>query len=104
MEKKSTPLLDEHLQSLQGMQEAETDPFFYTRLKAKMENQSVTQGWGFSLKPALAIISLVILLAVNGFMLVQQFKTNKTKDTAAPSSSSLEKFAQSYDQTISSSY
>jgi hypothetical protein len=43
-----------------------------------------------------------LLLGVNGFMLSQQFKTKPT--VPASSSSSLQSFAESYDQTISSSY
>jgi len=101
MKKKSTPLVDEHLQSLQGMQEAGTDDFFYTRLKARMEKDKAQQGWSFPLRPAWVVGSLVLLLAVNGFMLSQKFKTGKTQKTT---SSTLQSFAESYDQTIVSSY
>ncbi|SRR5258705_5890664 len=101
MKKKSTALVDEHLQSLQGMQEAGTDDFFYTRLKARIEKDKAQQGWSFPLKPAWVVGSLVLLLAVNGFMLSQKFKPSKTQKT---SSSTLQSFAESYDQTITSSY
>lgn len=99
MEKKSTPLVDEHLQILQGMQEVGTDDFFYTRLKARMEKENSQQGWSFPLKPVWVVGTLALLLAVNGFMLSQQSKTTSTVST-----SSLQSFAESYDQTISSSY
>src|SRR5450631_3379772 len=99
MKNRTTALVDEHLQAVQGMQEAETDPFFYTRLKARMEKGKTAQGWSFPLKPAWVITTLLLLLVLNGFMLEQQFKTNKSKTTA---SSSLQNFAESYDQTISS--
>jgi hypothetical protein len=102
MEKKSTPLVDEHLQSMQGVQEVGTDDFFYTRLKARMEKEHSQQGWSFPLKPVWVVGTLVLLLTVNGFMLSQQFKAKETKSTA--SASSLQNFAESYDQTISSSY
>ena len=102
MEKKSTPLVDEHLQSILGMQEAATDDFFYTRLKARMEKEKLQQGWSFPLKPVWVVSTLVLLLAVNGIMLAQQFKAKKS--TTAASSSSLQNFAESYDQSISSSY
>ena len=45
MENKSTPLVDEHLQSMQGMKELGADDFFYTRLKARMEREKSQQGW-----------------------------------------------------------
>ena len=100
MDKKITPLVDEHLQSLQGMQEAGTDDFFYTRLKARMEKNLPQLGWGFPLKPVWMIGTLVMLLTVNGIMLAQQFKSKKS--TAIVSPFALQNFAESYDQSISS--
>ena len=99
MEKKSTPLVDEHLQGMQAMQEVGTDDFFYTRLRARMEKEKSQPGWSFPLKPVWIVGTLALLLAVNGFMLSQQSKTKSTT-----SASSLRSFAESYDQTISSSY
>jgi len=101
MKNKSTALVDEHLQSIQAMQEGGTDDFFYTRLKARMEKESSVQGWRFPLKPVWIVGTLALLLAVNGFMLKQQFKTKEAKTTAG--NSSLQNFAESYDQNISSS-
>jgi hypothetical protein len=102
MNKNSTPLVDEHLQSFQAMQEATTDDFFYTRLRGRMQGNQSRQGWSLPLKPVWVISTLSLLLAVNGVMLSQQFKTSKTKTATA--SSSLQSFAESYDQTLSSSY
>lgn len=103
MKNKPTPLLDEHLQSLLGMQEAETDPFFYTRLTARMEKRE-TQGWRFPVKPAWLVGSLVALLAVNSWMLTQQKgKAAEAKpQPAAATASTLQQFAASYDMTLSS--
>lgn len=105
MEKNSTPLVDEHLQSIQGIQETGTDDFFYTRLKAKMlarqsgeENEKQQQGWSFPLKPVWVLGTLVLLLAVNGFMLVNQSASKETTSTV--SGYSLQNFAESYDQSI----
>ena len=100
MEKNSTPLVDDHLQSIQGMQEVGTDDFFYTRLKAKMGKEKSQQGWSFPLKPVWVLGTLVVLLAVNGFMLLNQSATKETTSTV--SRSSLQNFAESYDQSISS--
>src|SRR5262245_56798288 len=99
MKKNSTPLVDEHLESLLGMQEANTDDFFYTRLKGRMQ-QAEPKGWSLPLRPVWVISTLVLLLAVNGFMISQQVKT-KALSTAS-SGNSLQNFAESYDQTISS--
>jgi hypothetical protein len=102
MERKSTPLVDEHLQSIEGMQEVDTDDFFYTRLMARMEREKPGKGWNLPLKPVWVVGSLALLLAMNGFMLLQQSKTKRTN--AVVSTSSLQNFAESYDQSISSSY
>ena len=99
MNKNTTSLVDEHLQSMDAMQEAGMDEFFYTRLKARMEKQNSQPGWNFPLKPVWIVGTLTVLLAANSFMLSQQFKTKKTT-----TASSLQSFAESYDQAISSSY
>ena len=107
MKKNSTPLVDEHLQSIQGMQEVGTGDFFFTRLKARMharqsgeEKEKQQQGWSLPLKPVWVLGTLVLLLAVNGFMLVNQSASKETTPTV--SGSSLQNFAESYDQSISS--
>lgn len=102
MEKKKTILVDEHLQAFTGMQEAGTDDFFFTRLKARMERERPAAGFRFPLHPAWILGSLVLFLAINSFMLLQEFKTNKKNDTA--DLSSLQRFAASYDQSLSTSY
>jgi hypothetical protein len=101
MNKKSTPLVDEHLQSIIGIQEAQTDNFFYTRLRARMEENTPGQEWKLPLKPAWIVGGLTLLLTVNGFMLAHQ-QAKKNSDPVV--SSSLQSFAEAYDQTIVSSY
>ncbi len=81
------------------MQDAATDEFFYTRLKGRMLASENRSEWSLPLKPVWVIGTLALLLAVNGFMLSQQIKTGGTKPAA---SSSLQSFAESYDQSISS--
>ena len=100
MKNNNTPLVDDHLLSLQGMQEAGTDEFFYTRLQARMEREQETTIWQFPLRPVWLIGTLVLLLAVNGFMLTQQVKRNG--NTGSTNGSSIQNFAQGYDQSISS--
>ena len=97
----NTPLADEHLKSLEGMQEAETDPFFYTRLKARMEKENSSEGWSFPLKPVWLVSMLVLVLFVNAFFLVTQVKQNK--ETTAPGTS-LQGFASGYDLSVSTSF
>jgi hypothetical protein len=96
MKKNTTPLVDEHLRSIEGMREASTDDFFYTRLRARMEHRE-NDGWRFPFKPAWIIGMLTLLLVVNGFMLGSSLKTKK-QDTS--SITALQGFAQEYDQNI----
>jgi hypothetical protein len=108
MKKKSTPLVDAHLQSMQGMQEAGTDDFFYTRLKARMlarqsneRNNQLQKGLNFSLKPVWMLGALLLLLVVNVFILSVQFKTGKSETT---NKTNIKNFAASYDQAIYTTY
>ena len=99
MKTKFTPLVDEHLQSLQGMQEVSTDDFFYTRLKSRMEKNLPQQGWGFPLKPVWVIGTLVLLLMTNAVMLTQQWNPKKSTNAISPSSS-LQNFAEEFNLGI----
>lgn len=94
-----TPLTDEYLQSLQQMQEAETDPFFYTRLKARMEKNA--QGWSLPLKSAWLVSLLAVFLFINAFFLVSQVKQNKETSSQ---DTSLQTFATGYDLSVSTSF
>ena len=103
MKKKSTntPLADQYLESVNGMQEAETDPFFYTRLKARMENETTNESWSFPLKPAWLVSMLVLFLFINAFFLVTQVKQNKNTSSQE---TSLQNFASGYDLSVSTSF
>lgn len=105
MKNKSTPLVDEHLQALQSLQETGTDDFFYTRLRARMENKESAKEspgqWSFPLKPVWVIGVMTGLLLINGYMLLSEYKTKHSKTAAG---NSVEQFARAYDQTITSTY
>lgn len=101
MKKVDTSLVDEHLKSLEGMKEATTDDFFYTRLRARLDsrNEKFQRKSPFILRPGWTIATLLILLAMNGYMLSRGMGVKQNeKDT----SSTVIQFAQSYDQTINS--
>lgn len=96
-----TPLADQYLDSLQQITEAETDPFFYTRLKARMEKQVPGTGWSFPLKPVWVVSMLVLFLFINTFFLVTQVK--QSKETSGQNTS-LQNFANGYDLSVSTSF
>ncbi len=98
MEKNITPLVDEHLLSLTGMQEVGTDDFFYTRLRARMEKDEQPV-WRFPVKPVWAVAVLFAFLLANSIMLLQD-----KKQATAVQAGGIQGFANSYDLSVSSSY
>ena len=94
----NTPLVDEHLTAIEEMREAETDEFFYTRLKARMERGIEP---GFPLRPAWLVAILAIFLFVNTLVVSQEIKTSKKTNTE---SAGFQNFASSYNLTVSTPY
>ncbi len=101
MEKRATPLVDEHLESLKGMQEANTDEFFYTRLFARMEN-GTNIGWQLPIQPVWILSVLIFFLGINSFMLSKEFKVRPVNEKTE--NTSIQSFAEAYDQTFHSIY
>ena len=99
MEKNTTPLVDAHLESLVGMQEHTTDEYFYTRLKARMDNRSAQDPWIGGLKPVWIAGSMAVLFVINIYMLSIKTTTKQVNTTEA---NSIKNFAEAYDQTLSS--
>jgi hypothetical protein len=77
--------VDETLNSLDGIQRAEPQPFFYTRLMGRMQRNEKplweTIG-SFLSKPAVAMACLCVILAFNAFILFKQ--GTETNITAQP--------------------
>jgi len=97
MKRVQTPITDEYLKSVQGMK-AETDAFFYTRLRARMERKIEEKGaWVFQLKPVYIITLLLIFLSINSVVLINQVQSKKAEAT----SSTLKSIANSYNLTVS---
>lgn len=65
--------IDNILNAFDGMQPAETPPFFYTRLQAKMEKKTSGNGvLSLLTNPVFAIATVLLFLVVNGYILFQQ--------------------------------
>lgn len=64
--------VDETLKALDGIEQAKPNPFFYTRLKARMEREllqpKTVLGWTF--KPIYAYASLALVLSINIFTII----------------------------------
>jgi len=85
------------LNSLDGLQRAEAAPFFYTRLKARMEKEYSDKGiMGIAwLRPQLAFAALALLAALNVFTIINK-KQDKETYTTATSTSVTEQVASDY--------
>lgn len=99
MKNNLTPLVDAHLESLAGISEHITDEYFYTRLKARMDNRAVGEPRIGGLKPVWIVSSMAVLFVINIYML--NIKTS-TKQVNTMETNSIKSFAEAYDQTISS--
>jgi hypothetical protein len=96
MKKDSLDILENHLSLIGNMKEIGPDPFFYTRLKARMEKENANASWEFPFKPVWVISILIALLAINGILIVEEMgsaKINTDKGVQA--------LAASYDQLVS---
>ncbi len=98
MENHSTSLADDFLQSLQGMKEVETDPFFYTRLKGRMQQHVKPV---FFLKPAWVIATLAFFVSLNIWMISQGSDIN---NNLAEKKSAEQVFAETYNLNSATNY
>lgn len=96
-ERSSTPLADEYMQSLEGIKPAEASPYFYTKLKGRM--QQIESGSFY--KPAWAIAALCCFLIINIWM-VTEVKKNSGQRTE--SSSPAQAFAETFNLNSQSNY
>ncbi len=76
--------INETLKSVEGITQAEPNPFYYTRLKARMERELLQSktvlGWTF--KPIYAYACLATVLMLNVFTIITiNNKSSQPKDT-----------------------
>jgi hypothetical protein len=104
MEQKFLPEenIDAVLKSLDGVQRAEATPFFYTRLKARMERENSSKGiagivW---LRPSMAFATLAIFVILNVVTIINK-KNELEKGLEKTTSTVAEQMAKDYDLSIS---
>ncbi len=95
------------LQSFDGITRAETPPFFYTRLQAKINNPSSPTWWQqlFTAvaKPAFSAMILSLFLALNIQAITMVVKDKKQPITTA-TNPTLQGFAQEYNFSMATIY
>lgn len=82
------------LESLDGIGRAETAPWFYTRLKARLEKGEGVTVWeragSFLARPAVVITGLCVILVANLTLLLQQPVTKPAPTAAVQSETVVE--------------
>ena len=73
--------VEETLNSLDGIQRAEPQPWLFSRVKGRLMQEEKT-AWGtvgsFLARPAIAIAGLCFILILNGFLLFNQEKESSS--------------------------
>ena len=96
MKNMSNEQFEHEMNIISNLKEVGTPNFFYTRLKARMEKEKLSNEIVYPLKPILVICALTLFLFINSLLL-----KNDSNIVNTNSSQEMEAFAASYDQTIS---
>lgn len=98
MSKYQNEKIERALNSLDEMEQIEAPNFFYTRLKAKMENKLQKQPTGFiASRPVFILSALLLLLVVNITVLLPSKKDNSNAEAETVNQKAdLESFMASY--------
>jgi hypothetical protein len=73
------------LDSLDGIQRAEPQPYFYTRLRARLQRneRTIWENMGsFMARPVVAVAGLCLILVMNAFILLRQDNNASTGSQA----------------------
>ncbi len=84
--KEITEYTEQVLNSLDGIQRAETQPFFYTRLQARMEEGTVNswnQWMAYLSRPAVSLALLLVFLMINGYLIFSRISSQPELTPAA---------------------
>lgn len=91
--------VDKTMRSLDNIEPAKTDAFFYSRLTAKFDhrNENISQlstktEFGFKL----AVAAVLVMVSLNLISLIQFQPANETAESATPAENWAEEFAASY--------
>jgi hypothetical protein len=96
MKNMSNEQFEQEMIIISNLKEVGTPNFFYTRLKARMDKENLSNELASPLKPILVICALTLFLFINSLLLKSDSNLVNTN-----SSQEMEAFAASYDQTIS---
>jgi hypothetical protein len=81
MKQDVTQQVEKVLSSLDQVNRASVSPYFYSRLRTRMEAGNAQPQHGFSLQPAFTILALLFLLVLNIYLLLNQSVPKEQKWT-----------------------
>ena len=87
--------LENDLSVISTMTAVSAPNFFYARLRARMEKESISNDLEYSIRPILVICALTLFLFINSLLL--QRDTNLVNPNT---NQNMEALAASYDQTV----
>ena len=90
------------LNCLDSVTRAEPKPYFYTRLKARMERRQENMGWSFPY-PRLVIASLTVCIALIFFAIFDMERTAQ-ENAMATNQTQIDHFATEYGLRTTSNY
>ena len=73
----SNEKFEEQLELFDKMKEVETDAFFYTRLRARMDRLDKSSSWDYYLKPGWVMAVLMMMLFLNAWMVKDKLNSNR---------------------------
>jgi len=86
--------IDRALESLDGLQRAQPAPWFYTRLRARLERNEPVTVWermgSFLSRPAVVVAGLCVILVANATILLKQPAAPAAPNTVAQSETVVE--------------
>lgn len=88
--------LEQDLEIFSSMKEISSPDYFYIRLIARMDNETASLAYSYTLKPVIIIGALILFLFINSFLL-----KNEANIMDSSSNDNIEALATAYDQTIS---
>jgi len=95
MKNMSNEQFEQEMNIISNLKEVGAPDFFYTRLKARMDKENLSNELAGPFQPIIVICALTLLLFINSLLLKSDSNIVNTN-----SSQEMEAFAASYDQTI----
>ena len=83
--------IEQTLQCLDGVKRAEANPFLFTRIKARMDRKANIweRTFSFISKPAIAVAIIVLVMAVNGWAVLDNSGSGPIETATAENVSEL---------------